>query len=215
MTRERGFTLLEVIVVLVISSMIAAVLMQGLSLILTVRTTLAQKIFGLEKAVLQRNLFLEPLRGLVPDYPEKPDVFVGNERRLHGLTVRPIQNRPGAPVGVDLYMVYDADKEQTVLMYQERGRAAIALGSWPGNSGSFSYRDRTGEWLPSWPPQRQTQEDVPGQFASLDRPPQTPYLVRVVMGIGFPPVLIADVVGAHTRITRMKDTPMGGDIRPQ
>jgi prepilin-type N-terminal cleavage/methylation domain-containing protein len=209
MRNHRGFTLLEVIVVLIIASMIAAVLLQGLSLILTVRTTFAQKLFGLETAVLQRNLFLEPLRGLVPEYPEKPDIFVGSDRRLHGLTVRSIQNRPGAPVGFDMYFDYDVNTQETTLMYQERGRDAIRLGSWPGNSGSFSYRDRTGDWLSAWPPAQPATD----ASTSLDPPPdapQTPYTVRIEMGVGFPAVVIADITGPHSRITRLKDTPFAG-----
>lgn len=204
MTARRGFTLLEVLVVLTITGMLAAVLMQAFGFILTIRTGVLNKIVGLERTVVTRNLYLAPLQSLVPDYPEKPDVFVGTERRIHGLTTSPLQNRPGAPVGFDLYFEYGVNQGRTTLMYRERGRDPVALGGWEGDTGRFTYRDRIGGWLDVWPPRT-----VQGE-----KPSQTPWVIRIEMGTGFPAAVATAVTGAHDRVIRMQDTPMGADMRP-
>ena len=98
-TKNAGFTLFEVIVVLVITGLISVVLIQGLGLVLGVRTSVASKIIDLDQVVLHRNLVLEPLRGVVPDYPEHPYVFSGTAEQIQALTVRTLQERSGTPTG--------------------------------------------------------------------------------------------------------------------
>lgn len=204
MTHKRGFTLLEVLVVLVITGMLAAVLTQAFGFVLQIRMSVMNKITGLEKTAVTRNLYLSPLEGLVPDYPEKPDVFVGTENRIHGLTTHAIENRPGALVPFDLYFEYASNDAQMTLVYKEKGREPLKLGSWPGNTGRFTFKDSSGPWLASWPPAR---------TADGKRPSQTPWAVRIEIGTGFPAAIVAYVGGAHDRITRYEDAGMGGDLR--
>src|SRR3954471_16161054 len=104
--QSSGFTLLETLVVLVITSLISVVLVQGFGLILAARTSVQTKLVDVDQAVLQRNLFLEPLRGILPDYPNRPHIFVGESRKLSGLTVRPLQERFGGPVAFTMSMEY-------------------------------------------------------------------------------------------------------------
>ena len=202
-THNRGFTLLEVLVVLIITGMLTAVLTQALGFVLQIRLSVMNKITGLEKTAVTRSLYLSPLEGLVPDYPEKPDIFVGSENKIHGLTTHAIENRPGAIVPFEMYFDSDPNNSQTTLIYKERGREPLKLGSWPGNVGRFTYKDRTGPWLAAWPP---------AQAIGKERPSQTPWSVRIEMGTGFPSALVAYVAGPHDRISRLQDT-FGGDLR--
>jgi type II secretory pathway component PulJ len=196
-----GFTLLETLVVLVITGLVSLVLVQGLGLVLAARTTAQDKVVDIDEAVLRQNLFLEPLRGILPDYPERANIFAGEARRLHGLTARPLQGRTGTPVGFALSMDYDSSRGQTSLTYQEQNAEPLILGYWEGADGAFSYRDRTGQWSETWPPSADA--DVV----------QTPWLVRVEMGSGFPSTLIAHVDGAHQRRLRFMDTPYGNTTK--
>jgi hypothetical protein len=195
---------LEVLVVLVITGMLAAVLTQAFGFILQIRVSVLNKIVGLEKTAVTRNLYLAPLEGLIPDYPEKPDVFVGSENRIHGLTTHSIENRPGTLVPFEMYFEYAANDSRMTLVYRERGREPITLGGWPGNTGRFTFRDRSGPWLSAWPPAR---------TADGLRPDQTPWSIRIEMGTGFPAAVVAYVRGPHDRIIRMQDSVMGGDMR--
>jgi prepilin-type N-terminal cleavage/methylation domain-containing protein len=198
MTGARGFTLLEALVVLVITGLISVVLVQGFGQILATRTRFADRIVGIEKIVVERNLVLEPLRGILPDYLNKPHVFRGEARRLHALTVRPLQDRLGAPVGFTMWLDYDAGRGETVLFYQEEGLDAWELARWEGSVGAFSYRDRTGDWSDRWP---------------LDERKQTPWAVRLETSAPVSQTLIASVMGSHERIVRIEDSPVGSAVR--
>jgi len=193
----RGFTLLEALVVLVITGLISVVLVQGFGLLLGARTSVQDKLVAVDEAVVQQNLFLEPLRGIVPDYLERPHIFAGQAQRLRGLTVRPLQGRAGAPVPFSMSITYDSSSNLTALVYQESNTEPLVVGRWEGRTGAFSYRDLQGEWREAWPP--------PNDF----RAPQTPWLVRIERGTGFPKNMIASVGGAHRRPLRFRDTPFG------
>jgi general secretion pathway protein J len=188
---NAGFTLLEVIVVLVITSLISVVLIQGLGLVLGVRTRVAANILDLDLIVLHRNLVLEPLRGTVPDYPNHPFKFSGSGQRVRALTVRALEERVGTPTGYTMTLDYDSGRGETVVMYEEDGHEPIELMSWKGNSGAFSYRDRGGDWLEKWPT---------GAPAS-----QTPWVIRLEPGDQATPTLVASLAGTHKRQLRMMD----------
>ena len=195
---QSGFTLLEALVVLIITGLVSVVLVQGFGLILAARTSVQDKLVDIDQQVIQRNVFLEPLRGILPDYPNRPNVFSGDARRLHGLTVRPLEERPGVPVSFTMWLDYDRGENQTSLAYQEQGAEILVLARWSGERGSFAYRDRTGDWTAVWPPAQ-----------NVDQAPQTPWLIRVDLGFGYPQSVIASVAGAHQRPLRLLDTPLG------
>lgn len=194
---SAGFTLLETIVVLVITALVSVVLVQGMGLVLSARTSVENKLVDADQYILQRNVLLDPLRGVIPDYPERPNIFNGQLRMVHGFTVKPLQERLGSPVGFTMAMDYDSGANETVMTYREDKSDPIVIARWPGNVGAFYYRDRAGPWNESWPP--------PG---TGDNPvSQTPWLIRIEMGEGTPSSLIASVDGSHRRPLRMIDTP--------
>jgi len=190
---QAGFTLFEVIVALVITGLISVVLIQGLGLVLAVRTSVAGKIIDLDQVILHRNFVLEPLRGIIPDYPDRPNVFTGSPRKLHGLTVRTLEERSGTPTGFTLSLDYNSDRGETIVLYEEDGHDPIEVMSWKGNDGAFSYRDHSGPWLDTWP--------TPSSFS------QTPWVIRLEPGSGETPTLVAVVNGSHRRLLRLQDIP--------
>jgi prepilin-type N-terminal cleavage/methylation domain-containing protein len=197
--QSRGFTLLEALVVLVITSLVSVVLVQGFGLLLSARTSVQDKLVEVDEAVIEQSLFLEPLRGVVPDYPDRPHIFAGEAKRLHGMTTRPLQGRTGTPVPFTLTISYDSPSNLSTLTYQEDNTPPLPLGSWQGETGAFAYRDIQGAWRETWPP-----ENDP-------RAPQTPWLIRLERGTGFPKNMIASVNGTHRRPLRFRDTPFGAD----
>jgi len=197
--RHSGFTLFEVIVVLVITGLISVVLIQGLGIVLTARTSFASKILDVDRIVLKQNLLLDPLRGVVPDYSDRPYVFKGTSRELRGLTVRTLEERMGTPTGFTFKLDYLSGRDETVVIYQEEARDPVEIVSWKGNSGALSYRDRTGEWSEIWPID--------------DKSSQTPWLIRLVTKSEEVPTIVASVVGTHRRVIRMQDMNMGSGDR--
>ena len=197
--RSRGFTLLEALVVLVITGLVSVVLVQGFGLLLSARTSVQDKVAAVNEAVVEQSLFLEPLRGVVPDYPDRPHLFTGDAQRLHGMTARPLQARAGTPVPFTLTLTYDRQSDLTTLTYQEDNTDPLVLGSWEGEKSAFAYRDITGPWQEAWPPQGNPQA------------PQTPWLIRLTKGAGFPSNMVASVGGTHRRPLRFRDTPFGAE----
>jgi general secretion pathway protein J len=192
---QKGFTLFEVIVVLVITSLISVVLIQGLGLVLTARTSVGNKLLHVERTALTRNMVLEPLRGVVPDYADHPYVFKGTARQIRGLTVHALQEPFGTPTGFTYTLNYYSDRDETAVTYKEEGREPVELDHWPGNFGRFSYRDRSGAWSDIWP--------------INDQVSQTPWIIRIDPGVAESATLVASVAGTHRRIYRLQDTPAG------
>jgi prepilin-type N-terminal cleavage/methylation domain-containing protein len=193
--RCNGFTLLEVIVVLMISGLIAAVLMQGLSLMLESRLRVAGAIDGIDRKGIQTSILTSPLRGVLPDYYDGPDVFAGYQKQMRGLTLSPLQGTSGAPTGFGMNLDYDSLKNTTTITYYERGYDPLELAQWLGNLGEFSYRGRNGDWEESWPPRRDDAKQAPRTIRVLTGLQDTAYVIRIM--------------APHDRVGRRQDGPFG------
>jgi prepilin-type N-terminal cleavage/methylation domain-containing protein len=172
--RERGFTLLEVLVVLVITALVSAVLMQGMGLVLGLRDNLGEKLLDLDQLSLERNRVLLPLEGLVPDFDDGDDKFEGVEGRVSGLTLKPLLRREGRPTRFAINLLYDESSNLNTLVYQEGNDPVVTLSSWEGGQARFRYIGVDGEWVESWP-----QKSAPIQLGVITeiRPPQLPDLI--------------------------------------
>ncbi len=184
----RGFTLFEVLVVLVITGMISAVLMQGFSIVLGTRLSVADKIGDLQSLVISQNVVTEPIRGIVPDDSKEPKVFNGQARMLSGRTVRPLLSPPGIPTSFTLTL--ENETGGTKLVYEERGMPKADIAHWQGNAPTFKYRDFKGGWLSSWPP--------------LGTVSQTPWLIWIDTGPTSAPLIIS-LLGSHRPAVRLED----------
>lgn len=194
---SRGFTLLEAIVVLVITSLVAAVAIQGFGIVLGSRVSMAAAVDRMVPALLARNLVADPLSGIIPDYKERNFVFSGARQRLRGLTIRPLDGVAGAPRPFELRFAALSGGAGTALLYiNDQGRE-IEISRWSGTTGRFYYRDVSGAWLDQWPPPRDSTA------------PQTPWLIRAETGQPDHPNIIAYVAGPHDRQFRIDDI-MGG-----
>jgi len=196
---KRGFTLFEMLVVLVITGLMGAVLMQGFSIILATRLSVSNNIANLQDLILNHNIPVDPLRGLLPDYQSNPNQFRGQARTLVGQTLRPLLSPPGAPTPFTMTMDYDGNSGTTTLIYEEPGRGKAELARWPGSAQSFKYRDLEGEWQPAWPPASSSS--------------QTPWLIWIDAGPTLTP-LVAAVAGPHQRVQRLQDSPFTGGVSP-
>lgn len=192
---QSGFTLLEVIVVLMISGLVAVILMQGLSLTLEARLRVTEAIEDIDQRGIQASILTTPLQGVLPDYPDGPDVFFGDDKRIRGLTLSPLQGTYGAPTGFGMVMEYDSIDDTTILTYYERGYDPVELARWKGNTGNFTYRGRTGDWARAWPPRRDDVVQAPRTIQFSTGLQDTAYVVRVL--------------GPHDRVGRVSDGPFG------
>lgn len=195
--QSRGFTLLEVIVVLVITSLITTILMQGLSVVLGAKLRFSDVLSGIEERGLQHSIMTSPLKGLIPDYEAGADTFAGNEQRLRGLTLTPLQGLNGAPTSIALSIDYNVSSNFTELTYFEKSYEPLTIAQWPGNIGDFSYRGRTGDWETNWPP--------PGDDDDILQAPRS---IRIITGLEQNYVFV-QVLAPEKRPFRTQDIPIG------
>lgn len=197
----RGFTLLEVLVMMVIVSLISVVLMQGMGLILNLRDNLGDQMIDLDRAVLKRNLVRQPLQGLVPDFSGGASLFQGRADRVSGLTLQPLLRRPGRTIPFSLILDYDERDQINTLTYREDEDEPILLASWPGTRAQFRFiGDDTG-WSKIWPPAQapvSLTTTVIGDIAA----PQLPELVYLATGSAQEQDYAVHILSRRNRIPR-------------
>src|SRR5438067_13335496 len=88
-TAAAGFTLVELLVVLVIAALISGVLLSGFERVLDIRLRLAAFLDGVDAPTLVADWFRASVGGLLPDAKTGHDRFAGNIRRMTGLSLAP------------------------------------------------------------------------------------------------------------------------------
>ena len=145
-----GFTLLEVLVVLLVVSLISTLLVQGISMVLAVRYRFVDQLNFQQTGVLQSYWFRQVCMGLTPDQPGRGGVFLGTHQQIHGLTLSPLQGESGMTKQVDLKLEQNA--ADMVLSYRQGDGRFLELARWPASQGGFYYLDGDGRWYEQWPP---------------------------------------------------------------
>jgi len=150
MMNLRGFTLLEMLVVLVLVGLISTLLFQGVSYILVMRSRIFVQLNDLRQGVIQEYWFRSSTAAIVTDYEEGEHIFKGDERQFSGLTLAALDAAVGVPTVFSWQLHFD--KGMTVLRYQKSQGDYWDVARWRGNQGFFRYRAREGEWHNQWPP---------------------------------------------------------------
>lgn len=151
MDKTRGFTLIEMLVVLLITSMVVGLLFQAMSQLLVVQRRAGEIIAKSQQGVMIEDWFRLSLQGLQPDYDSGNHKFVGLQRQMKGLTTNPLTADYGTIVPFSWAIAYDAERQYSSLKYND-GRVETPVLTWPGDSGRFVYVDSRGEAHDTWPP---------------------------------------------------------------
>lgn len=134
-----GFTLVEVIVVLLIVALFSGVLLTGFDRLFEIRLRLATFLDGVEAPVLVSDWFRSTVEGLVPDADTGRDRFVGEARRFSGLSLTALNQSPGIPIRITWELVFDAEAGRSYLRYRNATQAPMTIASWPGDAGRLLY----------------------------------------------------------------------------
>lgn len=148
---SAGFTLLEMLVVLVLTGMISTLLFQALQQVFRLETHFRRELFNTQEGEMYTEWFRQTINGLVPDQPAGRNRFTGTEREISGLTISPIDTLSESLVPFAWRLQYDARSGQTQLRYGRAENALVIL-EWRGDSGRFVYFDGKDEPHDSWPP---------------------------------------------------------------
>lgn len=148
----QGFTIIEMLIVMVIVALISGILVTAFERVLDVRTRLVVFLDGTDTPNLIAGWFRGSVEGLMADLKDGADRFSGAPRRMIGLSVAPIGGPPGVPTRITWEIAYDPATDRTYLRYQSANHAQLTIASWPKDRGGFQYCDPDLSCYRSWPP---------------------------------------------------------------
>jgi len=177
-TSQRGFTLIEILVVMVITGIIVGTLFPAIEQLDKIQRQANVLRANMQNEAMVDDWMRQLIQGLQADYPDGKGFFAASTKELSGLTINPLNRNYGGLATFKLRLRYDVETDRTVLEYQSAGETAT-LKEWQGRQGKFIYLDAEAMQHDSWPP-------------PLGQWPQLPKALMLQMEIeGVPHVVVA------------------------
>ncbi|GEM_PF-601861 len=178
---RRGFTLLEMLVVLVIFALVSLLLFTLLSQVLQIRARLTDQLAAIRQEAVKETWFRESTRAVLADYTPTPNpyffqsrppqVFYGKADEFGGLTLMPLDESAGQPMS--FAWLLRREQGWTLLLYRTASQQEWEVLRWPGHVGLFQYLDKDKNWHDQWPPPVSAAEKN-NIFSQVKPPPQLP-----------------------------------------
>ncbi len=155
---QQGFTLLEILVVLILVSLLSTFLLQGISFMARAHIAISDQLVNLQQGKLQEAWFRQSVAATVVQLEEdktqplffRQDAFKGSKQTFSGLTLAPLNGQPGILSRYGWQLRADADR--TFLEYQSVDKKVISVAWWHADFGQFKYLDQEHQWHNQWPP---------------------------------------------------------------
>ena len=160
---ELGFTLIEVLVVLILVGMISGVLFQILERAYQLQNRFGQEIFKVQHGQMTQQWYRQTVQGLYPDRPDGANLFRGDEREFSGLSLNPLDDNYGSPTPITWRLGSNLQDDTTQLIYVSAA-GSIPLISWHGSQASFIYFDDQHAAHTRWPPPLGKFKPLPDQI---------------------------------------------------
>lgn len=145
---DRGFTLVEVLVVLAFTSLIAVLLLQMMTILLRGYDQAGRIQGQLAMDTMRFNWFRETI-GVMAASLDEEFAFRGSKYEITGFTMAPLLAESGTLTRVSWTLRDNRDGK--ALWYQEWQHEPLLIGQWPDTEVSFAYRGQRSDWLDSWP----------------------------------------------------------------
>jgi len=150
--RALGFTILEMLVVLVIVGMVSSILFQALDQVYRLQSRFGIQLAQSQQGEMYVEWFRQVVQGLQTDFSNGKETFQGKESEFTGTTTSSLSADYGEPTTVTLSLQYDTFDNVTELSYTSNSRK-MKLFSWPGKQARrFIYLDANGDPHDTWPP---------------------------------------------------------------
>jgi prepilin-type N-terminal cleavage/methylation domain-containing protein len=193
---QFGFTLVEMLVVLLIVGMVSGLLFEGAAQLMSMQARLERQLTRLRGEALRADWWRQVVQGLQPDYADGKQMFKGSPRGFSGLSTNPLTAGYGALQPFAVTLTHDAASDSMLLGYDGGSKASVLL-SWPGDRGSLRYLDDRGEVHESWPPPLGRWPQLPKAITLDGERDGTPWLIAAApFGPTWPIPRPRDIVGA-------------------
>ena len=140
-----GFTLVEMLVVLVLVSLMGTLVVQGTGFFLGQYATVKRHHRESSLTALHQHWFGATVAAMVPSRLAARR-FSGNDRSFQGVTLQPLAARAGRPVRVRWSI------NSGRVLYTERDAQPWTILSGHDRTLGFQYAGSSGEWHEAWPP---------------------------------------------------------------
>jgi len=197
---QHGFTLVEMLVVLILTGLITGILFQALNQVFHLQTQAGGEMDRLRQQAMLSDWFRQVIQGVQPDYEDGKNKFKASSRRITALTTGPLSGAQGSLAPFTLGLEFDNRRGETLLRYGE-GDDATVLMAWPGDSGQFVFLDANNAEHGEWPPPMAKQPSaVPAAVRLEGRRDGQPWtLLASPAGPALPPTHFRDLFGNALR----------------
>ncbi len=193
---SRGFTLLEMLVVLIIVGLAAGLLFEGSAQVMGMQSRLEGQLVQLRGTSMRADWLRQLVEGLQPDYQDGKNIFKGSARGFSGLSTNPLSGDYAGLEPFALVLAFDQAHGGVALRYGDSPDAPVLM-SWQAGRAVLRYWDNQGVAHEDWPP-------------PLGLWPQLPFGIRVESGpVDAPWLIAAAPYGPTWPVPRPRDV-MGG-----
>ena len=194
--RQPGFTLVEVLVVLIIIGIVSGVLFQALEHAYRLQYRFGSELFKVQQGQMAADWYRQTVQGLYPDYAEGRNLFQGDEREFSGLSLNPLGDDYGAPQRITWKLKRNEQNGSTELIYSSEQRETPIL-AWRSNKTRFIYLDELQAAHDSWPPKLGLWPQLPKQVHLVaEDAGETVIIVAAPQGPTTPPLRGQGLFGA-------------------
>lgn len=158
--------MLEVLVVLIITSLISGILFEALAQVYSVRVRLGRSMEQMEEYLLVDNAVRKILVSLYPEEEKGDHTFRAGPRAISGLTLSALGSPLGMSTPFELKLEAGRGPGATALVYVDRDGKELVITEWPRSRARFSFWSADAGWQNVWPP-------------ALGTPPQLPDVVQL------------------------------------
>jgi prepilin-type N-terminal cleavage/methylation domain-containing protein len=197
---QRGFTLVEMLVVLILVGLITGILFQALSQVFHLQARAGGEMDKMRQNAMLSDWFRQVIHGVQPDYDDGKHKFQATGRTITGLTISPLTSTQGALSPFTLSLEFDNRRGETLLRYGE-GEGSTVLMAWPGDKGQFVFVDEAQAEYEMWPPPMQKKLAPVPAFVRLE-----------IQREGQPMILLAALSGPDQPRPRLRDL-LGNSLR--
>lgn len=156
---NKGFTLLEILVVLILLSLILTMVFQIFSFILNINERSAQLQIKQKQQQLQISWFRKSSSALHPDNIDYPTPFIGNRSEFKGISLAALDKPIGVPTIIKWKIINYHNKNILRYYFNENKDVFWDIMIWEKGEGKFLYKASNNRWYETWPPNKFGKEE--------------------------------------------------------